>query len=1011
MSVQHDKAAKLFDAAVELTDLAQRAAFLDAACGQDQALRAEVEQLLAHDAAAGSFLQSAADAPDKRPTQVHEPPSLQAEQVGALIAGRYKLLEPIGEGGMGTVWVAEQTRPVRRKVALKLVKAGMNSKAVLARFEVERQALALMDHPNIAKVLDGGTTDSGRPFFVMEHVKGIPFTKYCDDARLSVEERLALFMPVCHAVQHAHQKGIIHRDLKPSNILVCLYDGVPIPKVIDFGLAKAMYQPLTEHTLHTAQGLMMGTPLYMSPEQAELNNLDVDTRTDIYSLGVILYELLTGTTPLERNRLKEAAWQEMFRLIKEEEPLRPSMRLSGSGTLPSVAAQRKLEPAKLTKLVRGDLDWIVMKALDKERGRRYETANGLARDLQNYLADEPVEAMPPSASYRLRKFARKHKKALVTTVTFVVLLVAGLVVSTLLAVWATSAEFEANRQRIASDEAKQEAVEARVEADKQRNEARLNAYATGMGLAQNAWNENNVVRARELLADVPGEAAGKDLRGFEWYYLSRLCKCEELNLKGHVGPVNGVSFSPDGQRLVSVGRDQTVKIWSIPTGTVLNSLEDHTEEITCVTFSPDGKRLASGSVDETVKVWDAATGQVIRTLKGRTGVVCSVSFSPDSQRLASASRTMVKIWDMATGEELLSFKANSGRSSVSFSPDGRRLASGSADNTVKIWDSMTGKELVPLKGHARSVESVSFSPDGRRLASAGWDNTVKIWDSATGQELASLKGHASTVNSVTFSPDGRRLASGSEDYTVKIWDSATGKELVSYKGRAGPIMSVAFSPDGERLAFSNQNDFSISLWESIVPPKVRERRAAQHVDDPWSLYLAGNLLGQKGQFTDAIAVYKKAIALKPDFAMAHLKLALALLADAHDPKLALFYAKNAVGLAPIGDNWNTLGVAHYRNGDWKAALEALNKAAKLRKLSNDANCDHFFELAKTHWKLGDKEEARISYDKGVEAMRKWFAVTSPLAAQTFERYRAEAAELLGIEPPANPSKDAALPKK
>jgi serine/threonine protein kinase len=425
-------------AAVEIMDPVERQWFLDGACLGDRALRAEVEQMVKQHFEAGSFLESPVASPDKGTWERIDP--LIREHVGTLIGGRYKLLEEIGEGGMGTVWVAEQTQPVRRKVALKLIKAGMDSKSVLARFEAERQALALMDHPNIAKVLDGGTVSGvrgqesgvskesggsiltpdpclltpgfGRPFFVMEFVKGVPFTKYCDDACLSVEERLTLFLPVCHAVQHAHQKGIIHRDLKPSNILVCHYDGVPIPKVIDFGLAKAIYQPLTEHTLHTAQGLMMGTPLYMSPEQAELNNLDVDTRTDIYALGVILYELLTGTTPLERKRLKEAAWHEMLRLIKEEEPPKPSTRLSGSGTLPSVAAQRKLEPAKLTKLVRGDLDWIVMKALDKERGRRYETANGLARDLQNYLADEPVEATPPSRGYRLRKFARKHKKAL-----------------------------------------------------------------------------------------------------------------------------------------------------------------------------------------------------------------------------------------------------------------------------------------------------------------------------------------------------------------------------------------------------------------------------------------------------------------------------------------------------------------------------------------------------------------------------------------------------------------------
>ena len=310
-------------------------------------------------------------------------------------------------------------------MALKLIKPGMDSKTVLSRFEAERQALALMDHPNIAKVLDGGTTEGGRPFFVMEYVKGVPFTRYCDNARLSVAQRFALFVPICQAVQHAHQKGIVHRDLKPSNILVCLYDGVAVPKVIDFGLAKAMHQPLTEHTLHTAHGVMMGTPLYMSPEQAEFNNLDVDTRTDIYALGVILYELLTGTTPLEKQRFHEAAWHEMLRLIKEEEPPRPSARLSSSGSLPSLAAQRRLEPVKLTKLVRGELDWIVMKCLEKDRSRRYDTANGLARDVERYLTDELVEARPPTATYRLRKFVRKHRVALFTTSAFVGLLIAA----------------------------------------------------------------------------------------------------------------------------------------------------------------------------------------------------------------------------------------------------------------------------------------------------------------------------------------------------------------------------------------------------------------------------------------------------------------------------------------------------------------------------------------------------------------------------------------------------------
>jgi non-specific serine/threonine protein kinase/serine/threonine-protein kinase len=409
-------------------------------------------------------------APDPAKPGVQTSPEAEGQPVAPLAPtsasppperiGRYKLLEPIGEGGMGSVWVAEQSQPVRRKVALKLIKAGMDSKAVLARFEAERQALALMDHPNIAKVLDGGTTENGRPYFVMELVKGVPFTKYCDDARLSVAERLALFVPVCQAVQHAHQKGIIHRDLKPSNILVCLYDGVAVPKVIDFGLAKALHQPLTDHTLYTAQGQMLGTPLYMSPEQAEHNNLDVDTRTDIYALGVILYELLTGTTPLEGQRFKAAAWQEMLRLIKEEEPPRPSARLSGSGSLPSVAAQRRLEPVKLTRLVRGELDWIVMRCLEKDRGRRYETANGLARDLGRYLADEPVEACPPSAGYKVRKFVGKHKAGLATAAGFAALLVLGTAVSTWQAVRASQQAVRASQAEYAAAEERDRAVEA-----------------------------------------------------------------------------------------------------------------------------------------------------------------------------------------------------------------------------------------------------------------------------------------------------------------------------------------------------------------------------------------------------------------------------------------------------------------------------------------------------------------------------------------------------------------------
>ena len=401
----------LFIAALQIDDPAERAAYLDKACGGDAELRQRVEALLAAFGQAGSFLQQPAAAPAATAEGTPVGPSQQnapAEELGRVI-GPYKLLQQLGEGGMGTVFMAEQTQPVQRKVALKIIKPGMDSRQVIARFEAERQALALMDHPNIAKVLDAGTTETGRPYFVMELVKGVPITRYCDEHRLTPKQRLELFVPVCQAVQHAHQKGIIHRDLKPSNVLVALYDDKPVPKVIDFGIAKATGQQLTERTLYTDFGQVVGTLEYMSPEQAELNQLDIDTRSDIYSLGVLLYELLTGTTPLERKRLKAAALLEMLRLIREEEPPKPSTRLSTTDELPSVAANRGQEPKQLSGLVRGELDWIVMKCLEKDRNRRYETANGFAQDIQRYLADEPVQACPPSAAYRLRKFVRRNK--------------------------------------------------------------------------------------------------------------------------------------------------------------------------------------------------------------------------------------------------------------------------------------------------------------------------------------------------------------------------------------------------------------------------------------------------------------------------------------------------------------------------------------------------------------------------------------------------------------------------
>jgi tetratricopeptide (TPR) repeat protein/tRNA A-37 threonylcarbamoyl transferase component Bud32 len=426
------------------------------------------------------------------------------EGPGARI-GPYKLLQPLGEGGMGTVYLAEQTEPVRRRVALKVIRPGLDSREVIARFEAERQALALMDHPHIARVLDAGTTEAGRPFFAMELVPGLPLTEYCDRNRLTPRERLGLFLPVCRAVQHAHQKGIIHRDLKPSNVLVALADGQPVAKVIDFGVAKALHQRLTDQTLVTRHGAVVGTLQYMAPEQAEAGPLGVDTRSDVYALGVLLYELLTGTTPLGRERLRQAAYDEVLRLIREEEPPKPSTRLSTAGARrAAVAAARRTEPAKLAKLVRGELDWVVMKCLEKDRTRRYETADGLARDLERHLADEPVEAGPPSAGYRLRKAARKHRKALATAAAFALLLVVGAVLSTWQAVRATRAA--------AAEEAAKEA-EAPQRRQAEAAAGLLESVFRGLDPKEAAQDLKGqlVGRLDEAAADLDKEYAGEPL--------------------------------------------------------------------------------------------------------------------------------------------------------------------------------------------------------------------------------------------------------------------------------------------------------------------------------------------------------------------------------------------------------------------------------------------------------------------------------------------------------------------
>jgi tetratricopeptide (TPR) repeat protein len=512
-----DKVKSVFLAAIERCG-PERAAYLDGACGGDAELRGRVEELLVAHEQMGSFHEQ--QDPAGVPTADFAP---IAEAPGTTI-GRYKLLQKIGEGGFGVVFMAEQREPVVRKVALKIIKPGMDTREVIARFEAERQALALMDHPNIARVLDAGSIDSGRPFFVMELVKGVPITDFCDRNELPAEERLKLFAAICHAVQHAHQKGIIHRDIKPSNILVTLHDGQPVPKVIDFGVSKAISQRLTEKTLFTAYGQMIGTPQYMSPEQAEMSGLDVDTRSDVYSLGVLLYELLTGTTPLEGERLRTAGYAEMQRMIREEDPPRPSVRLNGLGEqLTAIAKQRSTDARRLQQTIRGELDWIAMKCLEKERGRRYGSANSLAEDVERFLSGEPVEAHPPSTAYRLRKFMRRYRFPVAVTAAIVAALLAAVVGTT--AGMVRAARFAADREQALQE------LQATLRGlqDELFNKAVTAALGAGPERAHQAIDEAEAAGVPESKLEV--------LRGLLDYYSG--------NMDGSVGHLeNAVTIAP-----------------------------------------------------------------------------------------------------------------------------------------------------------------------------------------------------------------------------------------------------------------------------------------------------------------------------------------------------------------------------------------------------------------------------------------------------------------------------------
>jgi serine/threonine protein kinase/tetratricopeptide (TPR) repeat protein len=1042
MNAETDKLRELFLAALKVP-ADKRDAYLLAACAEDGDLWERAKLLIRAHEELGTIAPSPQSSPS--PTVDQPPPG----ELPGTVIGPYKLLEQIGEGGMGTVWMAEQTEPIQRRVAVKVIKAGMDSNQVLARFEAERQALALMDHPHIAKVLDAGATNTGRPFFVMELVKGVPITRYCDEHRLTPRQRLELFVPVCQAIQHAHQKGIIHRDVKPSNVLVAPYDGKPVVKVIDFGVAKATGQRLTERTLFTEFGAVVGTLEYMSPEQAELNNQDIDTRSDIYSLGVLLYELLTGSTPLDRSRLKQVAFTEMLRMIREDEPPKPSTRLSESKeTLPSISAQRQTEPAKLTKLVRGELDWIVMKALEKDRSRRYETANGFAMDVQRYLADETVLACPPSAWYRVRKFARRNKTALAVAgliVFFIALLGAGSgwVIRDRVArrakaagqasesltrarAWMSEGKVALARQelaeakgRIGSDRAALQGLAEEIDA----LEAALAKFQRFLGLVEQAHEAETQLTVKATLSpETDGPIMSVPARG-----ISRADN-----------PVKAVPFRlqalscyevmerEDWRAGLERGLGQTIQVQQVQRSVyeellqlvydVLHRRQDHRT----------GQKLSPA---------EAARQGLAYLDKAETAWRPTLAF----YRFHGFCRQALGEKEAARADEAL---ARNTPPSIAFdlyvlgraAQDTRDKAEGIRQFEAALrlepthyWSLMSlGLCLCDLGEQERDFAAAAAVFTGcilkRPEHAAAWYNRgvahghLRQYDKAIADYSRAIEVKGDNADAWY----NRGLAHGHlRQYDRAIADYSRAIELKA-------DFAEAWSERGSARQELRQYDKAIADYSRAIELNSKDAIT-------WNN--RGNAYRKLGQDDKAIADYSRAIQLDRKYVtawfnrgFAHLNLAeydkaiadlemavkvgpdharalndlawlLATCPDAklRDPKRAVEHGKKAVELAPKdGNRWNTLGVAHYRAGDWKGAVAALNKSTELRK-GGDA-LDWLF-LAMAHWKLGNHKEARKWHNQAVAWLdkNKTKLAKDKTQATELRRFQDEAEEVLELK--------------
>jgi WD40 repeat protein/serine/threonine protein kinase len=831
-----DKLIELFNQARAKPVGSQRDEFLARACAGNSELENEILSLLKAEEVEGEseFL---------RRTFLMRQGVPVTEKTGDRI-GRYKLLQQLGEGGCGVVYMAEQEEPVRRLVALKVIKLGMDTKSVIARFEAERQALALMDHPNIAKVLDAGATDAGRPFFVMELVRGIKITDYCDQNNLSTEQRLELFIQICHAVQHAHQKAVIHRDLKPSNILVTLHDGVPVPKVIDFGIAKATSeQRLTDKTVFTAFEQFIGTPAYMSPEQAEMSGLHVDTRSDIYSLGVLLYELLTGRTPLDASELARSGMEEIRRKIRETEPPRPSTRLSTmqAGDLTTVAQHRHIDAPKLIHLIRGDLDWIVMKCLEKDRRRRYETANGLGLDLKRHLQNEPVSARPPSKAYQFQKFVRRNKAAFAAATLIALVLALGVIANALQAVRATRAEREQFRLRRQAQSANRELNETVHSLELQRAETFFKNGDPGSGVAHFAailrHDPSNRIAATRLVSALvhrdwalPTTVTMRHTEGINTLCFSLAGRHilsasrdgtakiwdastgKTVAVLQHAGPVASAQYSSSGTRIITASEDGTARVWDAITGEPRTPPLQHEGKVHWAEFSPDEKRVLTASADRTARIWDASSGALQRELRAHTTPVVLAHFSPDNKRIVtSGSYGSIRVWDVASGEML--FRVEDRQSPLvtfDLSADGSRLFSVCRDELVRLWNLETQTEIhLPMENKA--VVHATFSPDSRLLVTGSHDTTAGFWDVHTGLPVGSSLTHDGTVLSAHFSRDGQKIVTLSKDHSARIWDVHRRRAVCQPIRAPEEFTHADFSPDGLRLVTAGREGI-MHVW-------------------------------------------------------------------------------------------------------------------------------------------------------------------------------------------------------